>query len=191
MPITTSWSLCINGKPAGDEDHPPDAHPAHRPDARPLSARDAYIDVMQKSVEAYTDPAILRYIEDVERDGIREHGFARLTANIGILLSQGRIPQKRELFQRMMDLCVRQIPVALKNDGGAATGCGCTAGFSSVPDLRVTVPAAELAVCAATEFVRGGLAGADALGIGAFGVRVVDGEIVLRHPVRRVVFPFQ
>ena len=92
------------------------------PTRGPLSARESYIDVMQKSVEAYTDSAILRYIEDVERDGIREHGFARLTANIGILLSQGRIPQKRELFQRMMDLCVRQMPVALKHNGGAATG---------------------------------------------------------------------
>ena len=78
----------------------------------------SYIDIMQKSVEAYSDSALVAYIEKVEKEGIKEHGFARLTANIGILLSQGRITEKRETFVRMMDICARQMPVALKNNNG-------------------------------------------------------------------------
>ena len=86
------------------------------------NGKEFYIDVMEKSVAAYDSPAMLAYIAEVERDGIQEHGFGRLTANIGILLSQGRIPQMRALFVRMMDLCVSQIPVALARNGGKATG---------------------------------------------------------------------
>ncbi|MBP5539295.1 MAG: hypothetical protein J6X69_05655 [Bacteroidales bacterium] len=87
-----------------------------------LTGKDFYIDVMEKSVAAYDSLAVLAYIAEVEKDGIQEHGFARLTANIGILLSQGRIPQKRDLFVRMMDLCISQIPVALARNGGKSTG---------------------------------------------------------------------
>ena len=82
----------------------------------------SYIDIMQKSVEAYSDSALVAYIEKVEKEGIKEHGFARLTANIGILLSQGRITEKRETFVRMMDICANQMPVALKNNNGKSVG---------------------------------------------------------------------
>lgn len=82
----------------------------------------SYIDIMQKSVEAYTDSALVAYIDKVDSEGIKEHGFARLTANIGILLSQGRLSDKRETFVRMMDICAREMPVALKNNNGKSVG---------------------------------------------------------------------
>lgn len=84
--------------------------------------RNSYIDVMQKSVEAYSDSALFAYIEKVDKEGIKEHGFARLTSNIGILLSQDRISHKRETFVRMMDICAREMPVALKNNNGVSVG---------------------------------------------------------------------
>ena len=86
------------------------------------NGKESYLDIMQKSVDAYSDSAITAYIDKVNVEGIKEHGFARLTANIGILLSQGRIPERRETFVRMMDICAREMPVALKNNNGVSVG---------------------------------------------------------------------
>jgi hypothetical protein len=47
-----------------------------------------------------------------EQEGITEHGFGRLTSNIGILVSKGRIPEYKDLFVRLMDIAAREIPVA-------------------------------------------------------------------------------
>ena len=52
-------------------------------------SREIYLDLMERVLGAYSSEHIDSYTRDTERDGIREHGFARLTANIGILLAHG------------------------------------------------------------------------------------------------------
>ena len=75
-------------------------------------AKDIYLDLMEEAVMAYTPERIEDYIARVDRDGIHEHGFPRLASNIGILVAKGRIPQYKDLFVRLMDLAVREVPVA-------------------------------------------------------------------------------
>ena len=42
---------------------------------------------MEQAVDAYTDEHIASYTREVRENGLREHGYPRLTANIGILLA--------------------------------------------------------------------------------------------------------
>ena len=72
--------------------------------------KSCYIDLMEKTLAAYSTEHIVRYFNDVKRDGLTEHGFPRLTANIGILMAHGRRLDLKELFADMMDLCCQQIP---------------------------------------------------------------------------------
>ncbi len=82
--------------------------------------KNIYIDIMEKTLSAYSTEQIDDYIHTVENEGITEHGFPRLTANIGILLSKGRVAHLRERFPRMMELCTKQLPnkqtICLGND---------------------------------------------------------------------------
>ena len=49
-----------------------------------------YLDLMETALSAYADAHILRYFNEVKEKGLTEHGFPRLTANIGILIAHGR-----------------------------------------------------------------------------------------------------
>lgn len=49
-----------------------------------------YLKVMEIVVSAYTEERIQSYISKIEQEGITEHGFPRLAANIGILIAHGR-----------------------------------------------------------------------------------------------------
>ena len=49
--------------------------------------KEKYLDLMEQAVGAYTDEQIAAYTEKVRADGLKEHGYPRLTANIGILLA--------------------------------------------------------------------------------------------------------
>jgi len=80
------------------------------------TSRSVYIDIMEEAVTAYSPERIRDYIQRVDRDGITEHGYARLTANLGILISQGRLQDKKDLFIKMMDICVKELPVAFINN---------------------------------------------------------------------------
>ena len=80
--------------------------------AQTTSSKELYLDLMQEAVMAYTPERIEDFISRVEEEGITEHGFGRLTSNIGILVSKGRIPEYKDLFVRLMDICAREIPVA-------------------------------------------------------------------------------
>ena len=72
---------------------------------------------MEKTLSAYTTEHILRYFDDVKRDGLTEHGFPRLTANIGILIANGRRCDLLPIFLQMMDFCCHSIPtVKAAND---------------------------------------------------------------------------
>ena len=80
--------------------------------------KERYIDMMEQVVGAYSKAHIEKYVSQVRAEGLKEHGFPRLTADIGILLAHGRRTDLRETFAEMMDLCCEQIPVALKESRG-------------------------------------------------------------------------
>ena len=67
---------------------------------------------MEQAVDAYTDEHIASYTRDVRENGLREHGYPRLTANIGILLAHGRHPERKNIFADMMELCCREMLTA-------------------------------------------------------------------------------
>ena len=76
-----------------------------------------YFELMEKSLSAYSTEHIEEYFSRVKRDGLTEHGFPRLTANIGILIARGRRLDLFNLFLEMMDFCCEQIPkVKAAND---------------------------------------------------------------------------
>lgn len=95
--------------PRADRVSPP--NPSEGREANPSSVQFAtkagYLDLMEKAVGAYSDEQIARYLASAEKDGVQEHGFPRLTANIGVLLAQGRLAAKKDLFRRMMDVSCR------------------------------------------------------------------------------------
>ena len=53
---------------------------------------------MEQVLSAYTDEHIRTYFNDVKTNGLTEHGFPRLTANIGILIAHGRRKDILSLF---------------------------------------------------------------------------------------------
>ena len=69
-----------------------------------------YIELMAKALSAYSDEHIVSYFERVKAEGLTEHGFPRLTANIGILICHGYRPDLLPLFLEMMEFCCRTIP---------------------------------------------------------------------------------
>ena len=72
---------------------------------------------MERALAAYTDGHIDRYFEAVKKEGLSEHGFPRLTANIGILIANGRRLDLLPRFIEMMEFCCRTIPkVKAAND---------------------------------------------------------------------------
>lgn len=72
--------------------------------------RSRYIDLMEQVLAAYSNEHIERYYNDVRTGGLKEHGFPRLTANIGILIAYGKRTDLIPRFVEMMDLCCREIP---------------------------------------------------------------------------------
>ena len=72
--------------------------------------KSVYFDLMEKTLSAYSPEHIDRYFDQVKRDGLKEHGFPRLTANIGILIANNRRTDLMERFMAMMDFCCQQIP---------------------------------------------------------------------------------
>ncbi len=67
--------------------------------------KEKYIELMERTLFAYTDEHIQRYFNDVKENGLTEHGFPRLTANIGILIAHGRRKDLLPIFMEMMDVC--------------------------------------------------------------------------------------
>lgn len=72
--------------------------------------KEKYIHIMEQALNCYTEKEIAEYLTATEENGYKEHGFPRLTANIGILLSFGKVPHLKDLFVRMMDACTLQMP---------------------------------------------------------------------------------
>lgn len=79
--------------------------------------KEKYIELMELTLSAYTNEHILSYFENVKVNGLTEHGFPRLTANIGILIAHGRRTDLIPIFLEMMDFCCATIPtVKAAND---------------------------------------------------------------------------
>ncbi len=74
--------------------------------------KERYLDLMERAVGAYSGEQIAAYTENVRKNGLREHGYPRLTANIGILLAHGRGTERMRIFPDMMELCCREILTA-------------------------------------------------------------------------------
>lgn len=72
--------------------------------------KEKYIELMERALSGYTDEHIQRYFDDVKRDGLTEHGFPRLTSNIGILIAHGRCERLKPLFLEMMEFCCATMP---------------------------------------------------------------------------------
>ena len=63
-----------------------------------------YLDIMEKAAKAYTTEQIDKYIKEVENDGIRDHGFPRLSANLAVLIAYDRCTELYPRVMRMLDL---------------------------------------------------------------------------------------
>ena len=72
--------------------------------------KEMYLDIMEKSLSAYTDERIRDYIDEVKRDGLTEHGFPRLGSDIGILMAYGRRTELLDTFIEIMDICCDEMP---------------------------------------------------------------------------------
>ena len=79
--------------------------------------KEIYIELMEKVLSAYTDEHIRMYTESVLENGLQEHGYPRLTANLGILIAHGKKTEYKDEFRKMMDLCCREIPTARNRNG--------------------------------------------------------------------------
>ena len=66
-----------------------------------------YLDLVEAAVSAYSDAHVAAYLSEAERDGVQEHGFPRLAANIGVLVANGRDMGRRAMLKRMMDVSCR------------------------------------------------------------------------------------
>lgn len=70
-----------------------------------------YLDLMEKTLSAYSDEHIHHYFNNVQQYGLTEHGFPRLTSNIGILIANGRRGDLLPTFLEMMEFCCKNIPL--------------------------------------------------------------------------------
>ena len=76
-----------------------------------------YLSLMEMCLSAYSNAHIREYFDRVKREGLTEHGFPRLAANIGILIAHGKRRDLLPLFREMMAFCCREIPrVKAAND---------------------------------------------------------------------------
>lgn len=72
---------------------------------------------MERCLEAYDEERIQRYVDDVKQNGLKEHGFARLGSNMGILIANGRKTEFIPRFTEIMDICCEKMPtVKAAND---------------------------------------------------------------------------
>lgn len=71
--------------------------------------KERYLDLMEQALSAYSNARIGTYYTDVKEHGLREHGFARLTANVGILIAHGRRRELLPAFADMMELCLQMM----------------------------------------------------------------------------------
>ena len=76
-----------------------------------------YIRLIDRVLDAYTDEHIRAYTESVQKGGIKEHGYPRLTANLGIVIAHGYRRDYTETFREMMELCCDEVGCARQRTG--------------------------------------------------------------------------
>ncbi len=64
----------------------------------------AYLNMMEKALEAYTVEELRALTEENREKGVTEHGFPRIAANLGILIAHGRKSELYPLWIEMMDI---------------------------------------------------------------------------------------
>ena len=92
----------------------------HAAIASAQTSKTDYMDVMEAAVSAYSDARLVGLTETAERDGVQEHGFPRLAANLGFLVANGRLAEKKPLLARMMTVCCRDAakgPMPVRSSG--------------------------------------------------------------------------
>ncbi|MBE6644146.1 MAG: hypothetical protein E7612_02050 [Ruminococcaceae bacterium] len=67
--------------------------------------KEKYIELMEKISFAYSNEDLFDYFSSVKETGITEHGFPRIVANIGILISHGKRMDLYDFFIEIMDFC--------------------------------------------------------------------------------------
>ena len=70
--------------------------------------KERYLNLMERALGAYSYEQMVEYLEDVKANGVKEHGFPRLTSNIGILMAHGARRDLLPLFLEMMDVCCHE-----------------------------------------------------------------------------------
>lgn len=85
-----------------------------------------YLELMNRVLDAYTPAKIDELIEKCRRNGVTEHGFPRLAADLGILICAGYRREYVPRFTEMMTLCcegmVREDAAALKTGNEFSVG---------------------------------------------------------------------
>jgi len=96
--------------------------------------KEIYIDIIEKALSAYSSERIADYINDVRENGLKEHGFPRLAANIGILLAHSKRSELVNTFIEMMDICCDEMPAKkAANDFTVKEVCFCFAELKKNP----------------------------------------------------------
>ncbi len=92
-------------------------------------SKQIYLEIMDRALAAYSEERIDRYLNEVREEGVSEHGFPRLTADIGILMAKGRRLELLDRFIEMMNYCTEQMPnqnfPGLGNDFSIKEICFC------------------------------------------------------------------
>jgi len=81
-------------------------------------SKDEYLDLVEAAVAAYPEDHVADYIDDADRNGVQEHGFPRLTANLAALVAAGRHRDRAGQLRRMMDICCRDAKKGLMKKEG-------------------------------------------------------------------------
>ena len=108
-----------------------------------------YLDLMAKTLSAYTDEHIIHYFGEVKKNGLTEHGFPRLTSNIGILIANGKRQELLLLFCEMMEFCCKSIPtVKAANDFSVREIICC------IGELKKAAMSVQSSLCAGKAILR-------------------------------------
>ena len=68
-----------------------------------------YLKIMKAAADAYSYEYVESLYEENRKNGIKEPGISRLTAILGILISQGFKKEYYDLWIRLMDMCCSQL----------------------------------------------------------------------------------
>ena len=66
--------------------------------------KEVYLDIMDRALDAYTVEELRALTEENRKNGVTEHGFPRIAANIGILIAHGKKKELFDLWIEMMDI---------------------------------------------------------------------------------------